>query len=156
MTEMSRRTFTLAAGGALACASFGASVQAMAQQQQDAAAESLLFLDPELREGARRVQKIGPRGGFDQKALAAARASTPSVGEPLLPQIPVSERRIPGSVSGTACLHSGSSAKIDLRATVIGVDPQVLIMNQRLPRIFPKHDRNLDAIKFVRDQRAHH
>jgi acetyl esterase/lipase len=95
MTDMSRRTFTLAAGGALACAAFGASVQAMTQQQ-DAAAESLHFLDPELREGARLVQKTGPREGFNEKTLAAARASTPSSSESLVAQIPVSERRIPG------------------------------------------------------------
>lgn len=98
MTNISRRAFTLAAGGALACATLSASVHAAGVKHNAASPDPLHFLDPELRDAARAVQGMGPSGGFNERTLAVARANSPQIGEPLLPDVPVSGRRIPGGL----------------------------------------------------------
>lgn len=116
MNVISRRTFALAAAGSLTSAAFFRLAGA-------ADLDALEFIDPELREAARQVQKFGPPGGFDDAALRRARASGPPAGEPLLPDIPVMERVV-----------AGRNKQPDVRVYVVNADPK-----QSRPAILHTH-----------------
>ncbi len=96
MTDISRRTFAIAAGGALAWATLGTSAHAIAQQAAGSSSDAFSFLDPELRETARQIQKMGPQGGFNAETLAKFRSNPPPDRQPQVPGVPSSERHIPG------------------------------------------------------------
>jgi acetyl esterase/lipase len=97
MADMSRRAFALAAGGAFALAALGTRIEAAAQASQASKSDPLYFIDPDLRPAARQVQKMGPSGGkLTKDSLTQLRSGGASIAPTPLPQVPVSERHIPG------------------------------------------------------------
>ena len=96
MADISRRTFTLAAAGTLALATLKLDNPVIAQAAAATDSDPLSFLDPELRETARQIQKMGPQGGFNKEILAKFRSNPPPDTQPRDPNVPVSERKIPG------------------------------------------------------------
>lgn len=93
MARMNRRDFAKAAGAAFIGGLALRGGLAFAQDAADPRLSVLDHVDPELREAARQLL-AAPSGGFSDEAIAAMRAGTPP-GEPLLPDVPVREVRVP-------------------------------------------------------------
>jgi acetyl esterase/lipase len=97
----------------MACAPIGAVVAEALHSAHSSPSDSLLFLDPELRDPALRIQASGPAEGFNKAVLAKIRSQPAPASAPRLPQVPVTMRAVPG--------RQGSP---DVTVFVINSDPR--------------------------------
>ena len=93
MTGINRRDFARTLGAAMAGALALRGTLAFAQES-DLRLAVLDHVDPELREAARAL--LANPSDFSEEALPAMRTATPP-GDPLLPDVPVREVRVPAS-----------------------------------------------------------